>query len=65
MPVGKHSPNFEKWLFMPIKAIQTEKDLAQPQQLMTHHNICSSNVELSIRAKHLMSSAPPSVERND
>lgn len=50
---------------MPIKAIQTEEDLAQPQQLMTHHNICSSNVELSIGAKHLMSSAPPSVERND
>lgn len=65
MPVGKHSPNSEKWLFMPIKAIQTEEDLAQPQQLMTHHNICSGDVELSIGAKHLMSSAPPSVERND
>lgn len=50
---------------MPIKAIQTEEDLAQPQQLMTHQNICSSNVELSIGAKHLMSSAPPSVERDD
>lgn len=65
MPVGKHSLNSEKWLFMPIKAIQTEEDLAQPQQLMTHQNICSSNVELSIGAKHLMSSAPPSVERDD
>lgn len=41
MPVGKHSPNSEKWLFMPIKAIQTEEHLAQPQQLMTH-NICSA-----------------------